>query len=384
MKALINGNIILKDKILEQHVIIFNKKILDILTFNDYKQKYKNIEEIDVHGKYISAGFIDIHIHGANNSDVMDGTRESLENIAKTIAKNGVTGFLATTMTMSREDILKALKNIKNNIDIDSGAKILGTHLEGPFINEKYKGAQSSDYILNPEYKLIENYTDIIKIITYAPEKDKNFEFTHKMCNCHKDITLSIGHSNATYNIAMEAIQKGARHITHLFNAMTGLHHRNPGIVGAAFNSDVSCEIIADNIHINPANYHIVFKQKSKDKIVLITDSMRAACLKSGKYDLGGQDVYVDEKAARLEDGTLAGSILRLNNAVKNIHDEIDISLVDLINLVTLNPAKIIGVDNIKGSIKKDKYSDFAIFDKEFNVDMTIVEGKIVYNKGKK
>ncbi|MBZ4684078.1 MAG: N-acetylglucosamine-6-phosphate deacetylase [Fusobacteriaceae bacterium] len=380
MKALINGNIILKDKILEQYVIVFEKQIIDILSFNDYKQKYKNIEEIDAGGKYISAGFIDVHIHGANNSDVMDGTREALENIAQTIAKNGVTGFLATTMTMDKTTIKEALENIKNNIDIDSGAKILGTHLEGPFINEKYKGAQSKEFIVAPEYDLIKEYVDIIKIITYAPEKDKDFEFTHKMCNCHKDITLSIGHSNATYNIAMEAIEKGARHITHLFNAMTGLHHRNPGIVGAAFNSDVSCEIIADNIHINPANYHIVFRQKSKDKIVLITDAMRAACLKNGKYDLGGQEVHVSNGAARLEDGTLAGSVLRLNGAVKNIYDELDISLVDLINLVTMNPAKVIGVDNIKGSIEKDKYSDFAVFDKDFNVYMTIVEGKVVYN----
>jgi N-acetylglucosamine-6-phosphate deacetylase len=380
MKALINGNIILKDKILEQYVIVFEKQIIDILSFNDYKQKYKNIEEIDAGGKYISAGFIDVHIHGANNSDVMDGTREALENIAQTIAKNGVTGFLATTMTMDKTTIKEALENIKNNIDIDSGAKILGTHLEGPFINEKYKGAQSKEFIVAPEYDLIKEYVDIIKIITYAPEKDKDFEFTHKMCDCHKDITLSIGHSNATYNIAMEAIEKGARHITHLFNAMTGLHHRNPGIVGAAFNSDVSCEIIADNIHINPANYHIVFRQKSKDKIVLITDAMRAACLKNGKYDLGGQEVHVSNGAARLEDGTLAGSVLRLNGAVKNIYDELDISLVDLINLVTMNPAKVIGVDNIKGSIEKDKYSDFAIFDKDFNVYMTIVEGKVVYN----
>jgi N-acetylglucosamine-6-phosphate deacetylase len=312
----------------------------------------------------------------------MDSTEEALVNISKTISKTGVTGFLPTTMTMDRENILKALENIRINKErMYDGAKILGVHLEGPFISKKYKGAQSSENIIAPEHDLIENYADIIKIITYAPEEDEDFKFTDKICSCHKDIVLSIGHTDATYDISMEAIKKGVKHITHLFNAMPGFHHRNPGVLGASFNTDVSCELIADNIHVSPENYNIILKLKGKDKLVLVTDSMRASFLKNGKYNLGGQEVWVDGNSTRLKDGTLAGSVLKLNNAVKNIYEKADIDLINSILLVTLNPAKVIGIDDKKGSIKKGKDSDFVIIDKNFEVLKTIVGGKVVYEK---
>jgi N-acetylglucosamine-6-phosphate deacetylase len=373
MKAIVNGRIILEDKILEGSIILFEEKIVDIISQNEFGKAY---------GNYISPGFIDLHIHGSNNSDVMDSTEEALVNISKTISKTGVTGFLPTTMTMDRENILKALENIRINKErMYDGAKILGVHLEGPFISKKYKGAQSSENIIAPEYYLIENYADIIKIITYAPEEDEDFKFTDKICSCHKDIVLSIGHTDATYDISMEAIKKGVKHITHLFNAMPGFHHRNPGVLGAAFNTDVSCELIADNIHVSPENYNIILKLKGKNKLVLVTDSMRASFLKNGKYNLGGQEVWVDGNSARLKDGTLAGSVLKLNNAVKNIYEKADIDLINSILLVTLNPAKVIGIDDKKGSIKKGKDSDFVIIDKNFEVLKTIVGGKVVYEK---
>lgn len=382
MKAIVNGKIILEERILEDGVILFQEKIEKIISRDEFEKEYGNIEVIDAEGNYVSPGFIDIHIHGSNNSDVMDGTEDAMRNISKTIVKAGVTGFLATTMTMDRGRILKVLENIRISKEkLKDGAEILGVHLEGPFISEKYRGAQSREYILYPDYNLIKDYTDIIKIITYAPEEDKDFKFTDKICSSHRDITLSIGHTDATYDTSVNAIKKGVRHITHLFNAMPGFHHRTPGVLGAAFNTDVSCEIIADNIHISPENYNTIIKLKGKDKLVLVSDSMRASFLKNGKYDLGGQEVYVQGDIARLKDGTLAGSVLKMNSAVKNIYEKSDAGLVSTVLMATLNPAKVIGMEDKKGSIKKGKDSDFVIMDNSFEVLKTIVGGRIVYEK---
>jgi N-acetylglucosamine-6-phosphate deacetylase len=283
-------------------------------------------------------------------------------------------------MTMESENILKALDNVRESVKRGtSGAELLGVHLEGPFINEKYKGAQNAEYILKPDYDFIKNYMDIIKIITYAPEKDENYEFTKCMCREHKHIALSIGHSAATYEQAMGAIKNGARHITHIFNAMPSMHHREPGIIGAAFRSDVTCELIADNIHVNPENYQILIGIKGKEKVVLITDSMRAGCLKSGEYELGGQKVNVDNTSARLASGTLAGSILTLNKGVQNVLNYADVNIVEAVNMASINAAKVIGIDNIKGSLEEGKDADIIILDSELKVKKTIVGGNIVY-----
>ncbi len=377
--GLVNGKIILEDKIIDDKVLVFNKKIIDILDL-DTAKKDDNIQFIDVKGKYISPGFIDIHIHGAGGSDVMDGTIESIQNISSTIAKTGVTGFLPTTMTMDRESIYKALDTIRQALNKEmDGAKVLGTHLEGPFINEKYKGAQNSKYILKPNYDFIKDYTDIIKIITLAPEMDEGYSFIDKIKK-HHDIVLSIGHSNANYEEAMKAIAHGISHATHIFNAMTPMHHREPGIVGAIFRSNITSELIADKIHVHPAIFQLLMDIKGLGKLILITDSMRAGCIKDGMYELGGQKVIVKDGSARLENDTLAGSVLTLNRAVKNIIEHTNTKLQEVIRLATLNPAKVIGIDDIKGSISIGKDADITVFDRNFDVHLTIVEGNIVYN----
>jgi N-acetylglucosamine-6-phosphate deacetylase len=387
IKAIVNGKLIMMDKIIHDSVIVFEEKIISIINldkFLQYKEEYKKeykeeIQVIDAKDNYVSPGFIDIHIHGSGGYDTMDATTEALKVISTTIAANGVTSYLPTTMTMDRDSIYSALNAIREAMSLEiKGAKILGVHMEGPFINEKYKGAQKSDNIIKPDYTIIKDYLDIIKVITLAPEKDENHSFIKKVKRNSK-ITLSIGHSDASYEETIKAIEHGITHATHTFNAMTPLNHRKPGIVGAIFTSDITCELIADKIHVHPAIFNILINIKHKDKLVLITDSMRAGCIKSGIYELGGQEVIVENGAAKLKDGTLAGSVLTLNKGVKNMLEYSDLELYEAVAMATLIPAKVINMDNKKGSLEVGKDADIIIFNREIDVFFTIVAGKIVF-----
>lgn len=376
MKAIINSKIIIEDEVLEDSVIIFEDKIVDIVENSEF-ENIKVESVIDGKGNYVSAGFIDLHIHGSGGYDTMDATNEALNTISKTIIKNGVTSYLPTTMSMSKSDIKKALNNIRN-IKITNGANIIGVHLEGPFINSKYKGAQNEKYIIEPDYNFIKEYLDIIKIITFAPEKDEKFEFMNKVKQ-HENIVLSMGHTDATFEQAIDAIKNGVTYVTHAFNGMTGLHHRNPGVIGALFANNIYCEIIADTIHVHKGIFQAFIDINKKEKVILITDSMRAGCMKCGEYELGGQRVKVDEMSARLEDGTLAGSVLKLNEAVKNIRDNTECKINEIINMVTVNPAKAIDVYDEIGSIKKGKKADLVIFDENIKILKTIINGDTSY-----
>ncbi|MFL0246105.1 N-acetylglucosamine-6-phosphate deacetylase [Candidatus Clostridium stratigraminis] len=379
-----NGKIILEDQILENKILIFNDKIVDIIDeecFNNQEISDKASKIIDAEGKYVSPGFIDVHIHGSGGKDTMDGEISALKTISETIAQNGVTGFLPTTMTMSKEKIYEALDTIKlAKKEAINGAKILGAHMEGPFICEKYKGAQQKDYIIKPDFEFIKDYLDLIKIITMAPEEDNEFKFI-KEVKKDTDIVLSMGHTNSDFETAMEAVRYGISHATHTFNAMTPFGHRRLGVVGAVLRSNVTFEIIADTIHLHPDIFQIMLNAKGKDKMILITDSMRAGCMKDGDWELGGQKVIVKNHSARLEDGTLAGSILTLNKAVFNILKYTNLKIYEAVALASLNPARLIDLDNIKGSIKIGKDADLVIFDEELDVSLTISEGKIIYSK---
>ncbi|RKD21583.1 N-acetylglucosamine-6-phosphate deacetylase [Caminicella sporogenes DSM 14501] len=379
--GLTNGKIILGENVLEDKVLIFKDKILKIADKEDLIE-YESIHLIDVNGNYISPGFIDIHIHGAGGSDTMDGTLNSIENISRTLVKTGVTSFLATTMTMSKKVIYGVLDTVRKAVNTDfKGAKVLGAHLEGPFISEKYKGAQNAKYIVRPGYDFVKGYTDIIKIITLAPEMDIEFKFIKKIKETGENIVLSVGHSNATYEECINSIKEGISHGTHIFNAMSPMHHRMPGVVGAVLNSDVTCEIIADKIHVHPAIFQLLLKTKGIDKIILITDSMRAGAMKEGIYELGGQKVIVKDGQARLENNTLAGSVLTMNSAVKNFMEHTDINIQNVIKLATINPARVIGIDDKKGSLHEGKDADIVVFDKNFDIYLTVVEGNILYKK---
>ncbi|SHH03053.1 N-acetylglucosamine-6-phosphate deacetylase [Tepidibacter thalassicus] len=377
MKAIINGKIILENSILNDYILLYDKEIIDIIKKDEFN--IDCIEEfIDAKENFVSPGFIDLHIHGSGGFDIMDATFEAVNNISKSIVKTGVTSFLPTTMTMSKKDIIKSLENIRKCINKVEGAKIHGVHLEGPFISKKCKGAQREEYILKPDYEFIKPYLDILKIITFAPEEDEKYVFMENMKK-HKNIILSIGHTNATFEQALRAMDNGVNYVTHTFNGMSGFHHRNPGVIGAVFSRNIYCEIIADTIHVHKGFFQAFIDINKKDKVILITDSMRAGCMKCGEYELGGQKVIVNETSAKLEDGTLAGSILKLNEAVKNIKDNTNYKLNEIVNMASINPARAINIDDKLGSISREKIADLIIFDENINILKTIINGNIVY-----
>ncbi|MCC0634525.1 N-acetylglucosamine-6-phosphate deacetylase [Clostridioides sp. ZZV15-6388] len=374
MKCLINGKIVLKNQILENKILVFDEKIIDIAD-----EIPKDCEVIDVDGKYISPGLIDIHIHGNMGKDTMDSTDESIETISKSIMRHGVTSFLPTTMTMDKEHVYDALEVIKKAKSRKTGgAQVLGAHLEGPFINENYKGAQNEKFIINSKYEFIKEYKDVIKVITYAPEKDIDFDFTREIKRC-TNIVLSIGHSNASYEQAKEAINLGVTNITHMFNAMTGLNHRDPGVVGAALTTDVYSELIADTIHINKDLFQFILNNKGRERLILITDSIEAGGLEDGNYALGGQKVIVKGNEARLENGALAGSVLSLNKMVLNFLNNTNLRVNEAINLASLNPATSLGINDKKGSLDIGKDADIAVFDDNLDCKMTLCLGEVVY-----
>ncbi len=337
---------------------------------------------------HLVAGFIDLHVHGADGHDVMDGTAEALGNISRTLAAEGTTGFLATTMTASADDIEKALVAVRAFMDAKqeiNGAAILGVHLEGPFISPKKAGAQRAEQTLTPDILVLEHWqnvaTNVIKLVTLAPELANSVGFIRYLKE--KNIIAALGHTDATYAETLTAIDDGLSYVTHLFNAMRGIHQREPGAVIAALLSDkVVTELIVDGIHLHPAIVQLILKLKSKEKMLLVTDAMRAKCLGDGTYELGGQDVVVKEGVAMLADGTtLAGSTLKMSAAIQNMMRFTECGLGDVLMMASENPAKVLGVFDRKGSVKIGKDADLVVLDEHFNVVLTVCGGKVVYRK---
>lgn len=378
MKAIVNGKIILKDRIVENRALLFSSIIEGIVDADSIPE---NAEIIDANGGYVAPGLIDIHIHGYLGKDVCDGEEESIRTISKGLLANGVTGYLPTTMTEDMKVIKKALdvcRSLKEESKDWDGSTILGCHAEGPFISEAKKGAQDAKYILKPDASFVKEYADIIKTITLAPEEDTDdFSAIREICR-DTDVVVSIGHTSADYETAMKSTQAGAKHVTHLFNAMTPLAHRAPGVVTAAFNSDVSCEIIVDTFHVNSCFYDLLWKIKGR-KLCFITDCLPAGGLPFGEYSLGGQKIIYRDVVCRLEDGTVAGSVLHLNKGVWNAYTNSSIPLWECVNAASLNPATTIGLEKTKGSIDVGKDADIIITNNEFDVEKTIIGGKIKY-----
>ena len=388
MKTLINGRLILPDKNdfkICAGALNFDDKIISIGEPED------GAEIIDAAGAYVAPGFINIHIHGAAGVDTMDDDLNALQRLSDFLPSTGVTSFLPTTMTMPIKKIHGALERVRAGKNFSHGAKILGAHVEGPFISKKFCGAQDTKYIIPADFALIEDFADVIKIITVAPETamrnaqgvmrnelvpSSQSPVPNFIDRCGKaGIVVSIGHSAATYEIAMAAIERGAIHITHLFNAQTPFRHREPGVVGAAFDSDAKVELIADNVHVCPAAQRIVAKVKPRSQIILITDSLRACGLGDGVSELGGQKVFVNGNFATLADGRLVGSVATLNNVLKNFCANTGLDVAAGVELVTKNPCVELKIFDRVGSLEVGKVADITIFDDDFNIKKTFVNG---------
>lgn len=342
-------------------------------------------EEIQLpEGAIVLPGFIDQHIHGAGGSDGMDGRVEDLKIIAETVAAEGTTGFLATTMTQSKENILKAMQAVKSYRENmpETGARVLGIHLEGPFIAAAHKGAQPLEYVAVPDAAVFDEYNqasgNAIKIVTLAPEVDGAAELIRHLTA--KGIVSSIGHTGAKCADIQQAIQAGASNVTHTYNAQTALHHREIGTVGSAMLFDeLNCELIADTIHVSVPAMQLLVKNKPKNRVSLITDAMRAKGIPDGVSELGGQVVYVKNGEARLADGTLAGSVLRMNRALQNMVEKVGVPFLQAVDYATINPAKMLKIDDEAGSVKVGKRADFTVINENYDVLYTVCGGKIIY-----
>ncbi len=357
-------------------------KVEEIGEMNEYTPK-EGYEKIDYKGYIAIPGLIDTHFHGSKGYDFMDGTEEALEAISLSRINEGVTSIYPTTVSESFERTKKAIEvfvKAKEN-GIDKGARLLGIHLEGPYISVNKKGAQNEKYIreidLEETNKLIEISQGYIKMVSFAPELNGAKEFTSFLIK--KDIRPSMAHTEATFQKIKKCYQWGLRHATHLFNGMTPLHHREIGPVGGALLfDDFYVEIIADKIHISPPMLSLLVKIKNPEYIILITDAIRAQGLKDGIYELGGQEVIVKGKEARLSNGSLAGSTLFLNEGIRNIKEETTLPLSKIIAMATLNPARFMGIDKLYGSIEPGKIADIIIINEEFKIIKVYKEGKLL------
>ena len=340
---------------------------------------------------HLVPGRIDMHIHGARGADVMDATPEALDLICQALAEEGVTGFLPTTITESVEKIDRALQNLRSyqdNLETrPSGSAILGIHLEGPFISTRHAGAHRTELILNPDINLFNRWQALangaVKSVTIAPELPGGLEFIRYLTN--QGVIASLGHTDADFGVAQAAIEAGACHATHLFNAMRGFHHREPGCVGAILiDPRVLGELVLDGHHLHSGTVQLAWKAKGADGLVLVTDAMRAKCCGAGgHFDLGGKTVTVQQGAARLADGTLAGSVLTMTQAVKNLLQFTGCSLTEVINLTSVNPAKALKIYGRTGSIATGKDADLVVLDENLAVVLTLAKGEIIYSGGR-
>ncbi|RFU66973.1 N-acetylglucosamine-6-phosphate deacetylase [Peribacillus saganii] len=378
-----NGEIYLENEIIENgYLIIEEGRISNVGPLEQAPNYFDGTFITLQEGAKIVPGFIDVHIHGAAGADTMDATTEALHTLASHLPLEGTTSFLATTITQGTTEIEAALENAAEYMKYHNEpgyAEVLGIHLEGPFINKNRKGAQPEAYILPPDIELFSKWQqmagDNIRLVTMAPEQQNGIELIRTLSE--SGVLASIGHSEATYEEVKAAVQAGATHVTHLFNGMLGLHHREPGTAGAALLFDeLKAEIISDGIHVRPEMVELAVKAKGIDNIILITDAMRAKCLQSGVYDLGGQQVSVSGDKALLQDCTLAGSILTMIDSVKNMLAFTGLSLMEIIQMASSNPAKQLGVFARKGSIAHGKDADLVILSPDLDVTMTYCRGK--------
>ena len=387
MKELLlkNAKIVLKDRVIEGDILTADGIIRDIINKKSpVKAETLEVENsIDLDGKYVVPGFIDVHIHGSNGADAMDGTIEALKTISSYIATKGTTKFLATTLTSSKEELINVLKIAADLQDKEiDGATIFGVHMEGPYFDIEYKGAQNEKYMKPATEKEIKDYLDVkpglVKMMSLSPHTEQSIENVKFLKE--NGVIVSVGHSAAKFNDVMKAVDAGLSHSTHTFNGMRGINHREPGVAGAVLISDkINAEVIFDKIHIHPEIVRLMIKAKGTDKVVCITDAMAATGLPNGDYKLGELDVYVKDGEARLKSNdSLAGSVLTMDKAFKHVI-ELGYPIYEAVKLTSTNAAIEFGLN--AGAIEVGKEADFTVLDDSYNVDMTIVNGNIKYQR---
>ena len=340
-------------------------------------------EEINAEGMYVIPGLMDIHFHGCVGYDFCDGTQEAIRKMAEYQLDNGITNICPASMTFSEEQLKNIFENA-SQYSSDKGARLVGINMEGPFISMEKKGAQNPKYIHKPDAEMFGRLQEaaggLIKLVDIAPEEDGAMEFIDGVSG---QVRVSIAHTTAGFDIAKEAFERGANHVTHLYNAMPPYSHRAPGVIGAACdNENVMVELICDGVHSHPAVVRTTFKMFGDDRIVMISDSMMACGLEDGQYTLGGLDVTVcGNKATLTQEGNIAGSVTNLMNCVRTAVKQMNIPLESAIKCATVNPAKAIGLYDRYGSLEVGKIADVVLIDKDLNIECVIQNGEIITEK---
>ena len=377
MKCVVNGRILLPNGEISGKALAFeNGRIIGVVDAPP-----TGAEVIDARGGYVSPGLVDVHSHGFMGWDASNGDLSELKNMSRQLAKWGTTAWLPTTMTLHwpvLDGCFAAIRRaMTDSLSPDwGGAQVMGCHAEGPFINPKKKGAQLESAIQRPDIEKLRPWGDVVKLMTVAPEVEGALPFIREATAM--GVVISMGHTNATAAQALAGVEAGVTHATHTFNAMTGLNHREPGVVGAALTDGrVYCELIADTFHVDPMLFSLVAKQKG-NRLALITDSIQVAHLPDGSHDQSGQTVIVDGIRCRFPDGTIAGSSLTLDRAVRNFRHHTGLPLHEVVNMASLYPARSVGLDGTKGSLEPGKDADIVITDGDFNVRQTFVRGMSV------
>lgn len=376
-----NGNIIGPDQVYTGHTLaIDDGKITAIIPAPPPDLSTATV--IDAQGMWVAPGFIDIHVHGGAGHDTMDATPEALHGMARFFATHGVTSFCPTTMTASRADIDAAIRNVEQVPPPPDGAQPLGLHLEGPYFNADYKGAQPPTHLRLPDPA---EYTpwitaESVKLMTLAPELDGALALIE--AGVKNGVEFAAGHSGADLDCISAAADAGLRQGTHTFNGMLGLHHRRPGTLGAILTDDrIYAQVIADGVHVHPAMVKLLVRAKGVDRTILITDAMRAAGLPDGRYMLGDSETFVQDGIARLAEGNLAGSTLTMDEGVRNLIAFAELSVPDAVAIATRVPAEAMRLAGRKGTLAPGADADVVLLSEDVEVVLTIVGGNVVYRR---
>jgi N-acetylglucosamine-6-phosphate deacetylase len=382
--AIVGGVIVTPEEVIENGVALCEDSYIKAIGSSGAIEPEPGSRIIDARGRIVMPGFIDTHFHGSGGDDVMANGAEGIRRISRALLKFGTTGYLATTVAARHEDLTRAVEDaIAAEEDDPSAAEILGLHIEGPYINPKFKGAQPEWGIRDPNFdecaRLLEAAEGRIKIMTIAPELPGGLEMIRMLAQA--GVAPSVGHSEADYDTALAAIEAGARRATHLFNAMSGVHHRKPGLAAAVMNEPGICaEMICDGVHVNPRMVALAWKAKGRHEMALITDATAAQGVGDGVFMLGDFQIQVRGPLCTLMDGvTIAGSVLTMNRAAANAVAFTGMSLLDVAHTAAFAPAEVCGVADRKGSIEVGKDADLAILNPDFSVSHTIRAGSLAY-----
>lgn len=385
--AVTAGRVMTPDRvILDGVVLVEDSKILEVGSRTTVRFSQDEFEVVGHSRLTLAPGFIDIHIHGALGRDVMEGTDEALEAISRFLATHGTTSFLATTLTASPIATLKAVEALGGYVDRPlPGARVLGLHLEGPFINPEKRGAHSDRHIRRPSTlifdQLLARSGHRIKLMTVAPEMEGGLELIRFALS--KEVIVSLGHSNATLDEALAAIGLGAGNATHVFNAMRGFSHRDPGILGAVLNAPrIWTELIADGVHVSPAAVELCLRCKGAERIVLISDAVCPTGMPEGQYRLADTEITLSEGVCRTADGTLAGSVLTQDQALRNMVGWTRLPVQTVLGMLTRNPAQSLGIAPCKGTLAAGSDADLVLLDRNLQVQATIVQGEVIHTVG--